>query len=248
MGHDRHPPIQPLRREDAARALRPAGDAVAGRAHARRAGRRAWRGRRSRAAAQDARAAALALDLCARCARLRRHDQRVEGIARGAGAALHAGAAGGGGGAGVGRRHPQMAAAAARRERRAAARGRVRLHPGDRPRHALPLEPGRLHAHLLVLPHRHAAAGAQPHRRRDRRPGDGRARPARRMAGRGAPEGAGTADRRRPLHLQHRDDGDGRAALQFRGGARCDRRHRRRRRALASPSAASRSRPPAWCR
>ena len=46
------------------------------------------------------------------------------------------------------------------------------------------LEPGRLHAHLLVLPHRHAAPGAQPHARRDRRPGDGRARPARRLAGR----------------------------------------------------------------
>ena len=46
------------------------------------------------------------------------------------------------------------------------------------------LEPGRLHAHLLVLPHRHAAPGAQPHPRRDRRAGDGRARPARRLAGR----------------------------------------------------------------
>ena len=31
---------------------------------------------------------------------------------------------------------------------------------------------------------------------------------------------AGPADRRRALRLQHRDDGDGRAALQFRGGAR----------------------------
>ena len=46
---------------------------------------------------------------------------------------------------------------------RAAARGRMRLHPGNRSRHALPVEPGRLHAHLLVLPHRHAAAGAQSH-------------------------------------------------------------------------------------
>ena len=63
-----------------------------------------------------------------------------------------------------------------------------------------------------------------------------------------ASEGAGAADRRRALHLQHRDDGHGRAALQFRRGARRDRRHRRRRRALASPSAASRSRPRAWCR
>ncbi len=68
-----------------------------------------------------------------------------------------------------------------RSDRRAAARGRVRLHPGKRPRHALRLEPGRLHAHLLVLPHRHAAPGAQPHARGDRRPGDGGARPARRL-------------------------------------------------------------------
>ena len=65
--------------------------------------------------------------------------------------------------------------------RRAAARGRVRLYPGDRPRHAVRLEPGRLHADLLVLPHRHAAAGAQPHAGRDRRPGHGGARPARRL-------------------------------------------------------------------
>ncbi len=37
--------------------------------------------------------------------------------------------------------------------------------------------------------------------------------------GRGARERAGAADRGRALHLQHRDDGDGRAAVQFRGGA-----------------------------
>ena len=110
-----------------------------------------------------------------------------------------------------------------------AARGRVRLYPGDRPRHAVPVQPGRLHAHLLVLPHRHAAAGAQPHCRRDRRAGDGRARPARRLAGRGARRRARSADRGRSLHHQHRDDGHGRAALQFRGGARRHRRHRRRR-------------------
>ena len=58
--------------------------------------------------------------------------------------------------------------------------------PGGRPRHALRLEPGRLHAHLLVLPYRHAAAGAQPHAGRDRRPDHGRARPPRRLAGRRA--------------------------------------------------------------
>ena len=65
--------------------------------------------------------------------------------------------------AGVGRRHPQVAAAAAHpRPREARARDRDRLHPRGRPRHAVHLEPGRLHAHLLVLPHRHAAARAQP--------------------------------------------------------------------------------------
>ena len=113
-------------------------------------------------------------------------------------AAFHARPARGRRRAGLGRRHAQMAAAAARRaRRRAAARGRVRLHPGHRARHAVRLEPGRLHAHLLVLPHRHAAAGAQSHRRRDRRPGDGRARPARRLAGRRRRPTARSCRRRR---------------------------------------------------
>ena len=207
-----------------------ADEAVAGRADARRARRRAGRHRRAGGAAQDARAADLALDLCARRDPLRPDDQRVEGPARHARRALHAGAARGRRRAGLGRRHAQMAdAAAGRARRRAAARGRVRLHPGNRPRHALPVEPGRLHAHLHVLPHRHAAAGAQPHAGRDRRPGDGRARPARRLARHGARAGPGPADRRRPLRLQHRDDGHGRAALQFRGGARRHRRDRGRR-------------------
>ena len=44
--------------------------------------------------------------------------------------------------------------------------------------HLVRVEPGRLHAHLLFLPHRHAAAGAQPHAGRDRRPGLDCARPA----------------------------------------------------------------------
>ena len=43
------------------------------------------------------------------------------------------------------------------------------------------LQPGRLHADLLVLPHRHAAPGPQPDAGGDRRPGDGGARPARRL-------------------------------------------------------------------
>ncbi len=61
-----------------------AGEAVAGRHVARRTGRRAGRARRAGSAAQDARAAALALDLFPRLHGLRRDDQRVEGVARAA--------------------------------------------------------------------------------------------------------------------------------------------------------------------
>ena len=106
-----------------------------------------------------------------------------------------------------------------------AARSRVRLHSGSRPRHAVHFEPGRLHAQLHVLPYRHAAAGAQSDAGRNRRPGRAGARPARRLAARRAPP-AGSRDE--APRLQHRDDGHGRAALQFRGCAR--RPHRRGRR------------------
>ncbi|WP_449348706.1 radical SAM protein [Streptomyces shaanxiensis] len=51
--------------------------------------------------------------------------------------------------------------------------------PAGRPRHALRLQPGRLHAQLHLLPHRHAAPGAQPQDRGDRRADDGRAQPPR---------------------------------------------------------------------
>src|ERR1700755_935932 len=54
----------------------------------------------------------------------------------------------------------------------------MRLYPRDRSRHAVRLLAGRLHAQLLVLPYRHAAAGAQPDAGRDRRPGRAGARPA----------------------------------------------------------------------
>ena len=100
-------------------------------------------------------------------------------------AALHPGAPRGRRRAGLGRRHAQVAfALAGRTSGRAPARSRMRLHPRHRARHALRLQPGRLHAQLHLLPHRHPAPGAQPHRRRDRRPGAGGARPARRLAGR----------------------------------------------------------------
>ena len=87
--------------------------------------------------------------------------------------------------------------------------------------------PGRLHAHLHLLPHRHAEAGAQPHRRRDRRPGDDGARPREGLAARhrGQPHAA----LGRPLHHQCGADGHGRAALQFRQReGRDGDRHRRR--------------------
>ena len=85
--------------------------------------------------------------------------------------------------------------AAARRARRRPARGRMRLYPGNRPRHVVHFEPGRLHAQLHVLPHRHAAAGAQSDRGRNRRPGGFGARPARRLAPRSVARD-GTASRR----------------------------------------------------
>ena len=52
----------------------------------------------------------------------------------------------------------------------------------------------------------------------------------RRLARPRARPGRRSADRGRPLRLEHRHDGHGRAALQFRGGARRHRRDRRRRR------------------
>ena len=61
-----------------------------------------------------------------------------------------------------------------------------------------------------LLPYRHAIAGAQSRARGDRRADHGGARCARRMAV------AVARDRRRPPGDQHRADGHGRAALQFR--------------------------------
>ena len=80
-------------------------------------------------------------------------------------------------GAGFDRRHAQVAAAHRRRPR-----FRDGVHPRCGPRHVVRVEPGRLHAQLPLLPHRHDAAGAQPDPGRDRRPGHAGARCARRMA------------------------------------------------------------------
>src|SRR5262245_908754 len=100
-------------RKDAARTLRGAGETLARGPHAggARGGIRLGRGAGS--PAQDARAAALALALRARRTELRCDEQCVEGAAREARSAFHAGAAGGGGRAGIGRWHTQMAAAPA---------------------------------------------------------------------------------------------------------------------------------------
>ena len=79
--------------------------------------------------------------------------------------------------------------------------------PGG-PRRGLHLLPGRLHAVLPLLPHRHAAPDAQPGSGGDRRPVHGGARCLQRMA---------QPDRRNPsAALHHRADGHGRTALQLR--------------------------------
>ncbi len=98
--------------------------------------------------------------------------------------ALHAGAAADRHRAGVGRRHAQVAAAAALAgARRQGAGNRDRLHSGGRARHAVHIEPGRLHPQLHLLPYGHAAPRAQSHGAGDRRPDPPRPRPHRRLAG-----------------------------------------------------------------
>ena len=154
--------------------------------------------RRARQAAQDAGRPAVELDVCARRHGVRGDVGRLQGAARHPGAGLLPGTARDRRRAGVGRRHAQVAVAAAHpRPREARPRDRGRLHSRGRSRHAVHLEPGRLHAHLLVLPHRHAATGAQPRGVGDRRPGAAGARPHRRLAGCGAAAGRRPAYRRR---------------------------------------------------
>src|SRR5262249_62350004 len=82
--------VRGLRRKDAARALCAAGQALAGGALAGATDAGARVHRRAGGTAQHARAAALALALRPRRARLRRDDERVEGSARGTPAACHA--------------------------------------------------------------------------------------------------------------------------------------------------------------
>ncbi len=117
-------------------------------------------------------------------------------------------------------------------------RNRMRLYSRDRTGHALRLEPGRLHAQLQLLPHRHDAARPQSDRGRNRRPGAGRARPARRFSGRRRAQRRARAFRRRRAGgVEHRLHGHGRAALQSCRRARRHRRFDRRRRPVAIASA-----------
>ena len=141
---------------------------------------------------------ALALALSARRHRFFRHDQHVEGAARDARPAFRAGAAGNRRRAGVERRHAQMAVPLSAARRRPAGRDGDGLHSRGGPRHALRLLPGRLHAHLHLLPYRHAEAGAQPDGGGDRRADPRRARPARRFS--------------RPRHAARRHRAGGRPA------------------------------------
>ena len=204
------------------------------------------RHRHPRASGQHARDPDLALDLPPRRHRLRRHDQRLQGPADRARPRLLPDPAGDRHRADFRGRHAQVAPALSAARRRPAGRDRDRLHPRGRPRHALPVEPGRLHALLHLLPHRHPDAGAQPDRRGDRRPDPARPRPARRpSAPPRAAERGGALDAPR---LQRRDDGHGRAALQFRACPRRAPDRRRQRGHRACPSGGSRSRPPASSR
>ncbi len=135
------------------------------------------------------------------------------------------------------RRDAQVAVPLPRR-----AGGGDRLHPRPHagPRRRLHQQPGRLHPVLPVLPHRHADAGAQPGRGRDRGPVHGRARRLRRVA---EPAGRDAA-----AAEHHRADGHGRAAVQLRERRQRDahRHGRRGHRPVAPPHHAVA--PPAWCR
>ena len=128
-------------------------------------------------AGEIARQAALASDLQSRRHGLRGDERHRQAAARLARRAFHRRPARDRHRAGLDRRHPQMAAAHPRRPRL-----RDGVHPRRGSRHLVRLQPGRLHPQLPLLPYRHDAAGPQPRRRRDCRPGHARPRFARRMA------------------------------------------------------------------
>ncbi len=145
-------------------------------------------------------------------------------------------------------RHPQMADPLSRARRRQAGRDRDRLHSRGRPRHAVRLQPGRLHADLLLLPHRHAEAGAQPDGRGNPRadcwsPATGSAT----SPTRDTPQGAIVpAEGRKVSNIVMM--GMGEPLYNFDDVKRRAADRHRRRRPCPCPSAASRFRPPASCR
>ena len=151
----------------------------------------------------------------------------VEGAARRARAAFHAGAAGDRRRADLGRRHAQVAAAASRRNRQPAARGRVRLH-SRRPIAARCAFPARSAARSTCT---FCHTGTQ-RLVRNLTPGEivGQVVLARDRLERLAARGVADRRRREAPRLQRRHDGHGRAALQFRSRARRPQRRRRRRR------------------
>ena len=116
--------------------------------------------------------------------RLRRHDRHRQGASRASlAASFTLGAAGDRDRAGLRRRHAQMAARASRDGKEIET---VYIPEEDRGTLCISSQVG-CTLTCTLLPYRHAAAGAQPHRGRDRRPDHAGARPDRRLAGRDAP-------------------------------------------------------------
>src|SRR5262249_47684240 len=99
-------------------------------------------------------ASAVALDLSSRGCRFCRNDVALETLPRMARGALRAEPPDYVPHSRFARRNPQMAVALSGRRR-----GRNRPYPRGRPRHLVRLLAGRLHADLLVLPHRHPTPG-----------------------------------------------------------------------------------------
>ena len=156
-------------------------------------------GRGAGQAAAHARQPAVQLAVRARRAELRRHDRRRQGPARRRSASA------------IRWRGPRSSTSRCRSTARAngccgsprrdvtASRPKIETVyiPEAGARHAVHIEPGRLHAELHVLPYGHAAPRAQPHRPGDRRPDPAGARPHRRLAGRGARRATGACCHRR---------------------------------------------------
>ena len=163
---------------------------------------------------QDARRAALALDLPARHPRLRRDDQRRQGLAPGAGRRLHARPSRGRRRAGLAGRHAQVAAADAPTGTldKGAEIECVYIPEVDRGTLCVSSQVG------CTLTCSFCHTGTQRlvrnlTHRRNRRAAHRLTRPTGRLAGRCPARRRVRAVRRRTLHIQHRVHGHGRAAL-----------------------------------